>query len=540
MPRSSETSAIPSILLHPANRKRFVSILDRLIAEAEASEADRARMQEERRRQAESVRDEKSRAATRERCKSLAAFVREAWPVLEPVAEYHHNWHVDAICQHLEAVTDGRITRLLINVPPGSMKSLLVSVFWPAWEWAQGKTSLRYITTSFAADATTRDTRKMRDLILSDWFQALWPEVTLVRKGDTAVSNDATGYRESSAFGSLTSKRGDRLIIDDPHSVKTAESEDERNTTTRLFREGALNRLNSQEHSAIVVIMQRLHEKDISGTILSLKMGYVHLMLPMEFDPDRRCRTKIGFVDPRTRRGELLDPIRFPEHVLKQMRSDFTAYAWAGQYQQTPQPREGGMFKRRDFTIVDAIPSEAVRKVRRWDLAASIAKDGGDPDWTAGVKMSTDGRKFYVEHVERFRETGAAVRRAIRNTASADGRACEIVIPQDPGQAGKDQAESIIAENAGYVIKAERETGAKETRAEPMAAQAEAGNVCILRGDWNESFLDEMCNFPTWGHDDQFDAAAGAFNALAGIQGPMRISRDELKKIAMAGNRRMR
>jgi hypothetical protein len=150
-------------------------------------------------------------------CQTLAGFVREAWPTLEPNAGYAHNWHIDAICQHLEAVTAGKITRLLINVPPGSMKSLLVSVLWPCWEWSRGLRSLRYVCTSFNDLPVTRDSRKARDLILSPWYQSLWPEVVLTRAGETSFANSSTGTREGVPFGSLTSQRGDRLIIDDPH-----------------------------------------------------------------------------------------------------------------------------------------------------------------------------------------------------------------------------------------------------------------------------------------------------------------------------------
>jgi len=466
--------------------------------------------------------------AIRKRCKTLSGFVREAWHILEPVAPYIHSWHIDAICQHLEAITFGRINRLLINVPPGSMKSLLVSVFWPAWEWAQGYGSYRYITTSFAEDATTRDTRKMRNLVTSEWYQSLFPHIKLVRTGETGIENSATGFRESSAFGSLTSKRGDRLIIDDPHSIKTAESEQQRNATTLLFREGALNRLNDQQRSAIVVVMQRLHEFDMSGIILLYDMAFVHLCLPMEFERERRCSTAIGFTDPRTREGELLDPVRFPIEVVRGLQRDQGSHAYAGQYQQRPSAREGGMFKQAWFQIVDAVPAEARFKVRRWDLAGCLDEPGSEPDWKVGCKMSTDHERFYVEHVERMREKGAKVRKAIKNMASQDGRHCHIVIPQDPGQAGKEQAASIIAENAGYVIRAERETGAKDTRAEPFSVQCEAGNVYLVKGPWNQAFIDELCAFPA-GHDDQVDAASGAFNYLAAGPGPMKINPEVLK-----------
>lgn len=481
---------------------------------------------------------EKNAEAIRGRCKTLVGFVREAWHVLEPNATYVHSWHIAAICEHLEAVTAGKITRLLINVPPGSMKSLLVSVLWPAWEWGpQSLPSLRYLTTAFNDGPVKRDTRKCRDLIASKWFQTLWPAVRLTRTGETSFANDSTGTREGVAFGSLTSQRGDRLIIDDPHSTDTAESPAERLATTRRFREGAQNRLNDQKRSAIVIVMQRLHKDDVSGVIEQLKMDYVVLCLPMKFEIERRCTTILGFKDPRTYDGELLDPVRFPSEEVEKLKRDMGSYAFAGQYQQRPSSREGGMFKRAWFAIVDAIPVDTrAEQVRAWDLAASVPKPGADPDWTVGIKMTKVEGKFYIEDVQRFRDSAAVVRRSIKNLAGQDGRRCKIRIPQDPGQAGKDQSQSIIGENAGYVITAGRPTGDKATRAAPFSAQCEAGNVFLLRGDWNEAFIDEVTMFPQ-GHDDQVDAASDAFNLLAPSRGPMKIS-EEARRAAMQGARR--
>ena len=449
--------------------------------------------------------------------------------MLEPAAVFKPNWHIDAVCDHLTAVTSGEINRLLINVPPGTMKSLLASVMWQAWEWGpMGRPSTRYLSTSFNDGPVTRDTRKTRDLIWSEWYQALWPEVKLIRVGETSFANSKTGTREGVAFRSLTSQRGDRLTIDDPHSTESAESDTDRATTTRMFREGAQNRLNDQKKSAIVCIMQRLHPNDVSGVIEQYRMNYCRLMLPMEYDPKRAFVNGIGFRDPRQQDGELLDPVRFPQDVLDKLKNDLGPHAYAGQYQQRPSNREGGMFKRHWFKIVDAVPAEAKRAVRRWDLAASLPKPGSDPDWTAGVKMLTDGRRYYISDVAHFRESALAVRAAIRNHACMDGAACKIVVPQDPGQAGKDQAESIIAENVGFNIRAVRETGDKGTRAEPLAAQMEAGNVYLLRAAWNEKFIDELCSFPI-GHDDMLDASAGALNELAGTPAPLNITADVLK-----------
>lgn len=465
--------------------------------------------------EAERQRIAKDAERIRARCQTLAGFVREAWHVLEPRATYTHGWHIDAICQHLEAVTAGRINRLLINVPPGSSKSLLVSVMWQAWEWGpRGLASMRYLTTSFNDGPVKRDTRKCRDLMLSDWYRSLWPEVELNRTGETSFSNTATGTREGVPFGSLTSQRGDRLVIDDPHSTETAESSADRLATTRKFREGAQNRLNDQEQSAIVVIMQRLHEEDVSGVIASVGMEYVHLMLPMEFEPERVCTTGIGFTDPRSVEGELLDPVRFPRDAVEKLKRDMGSYAYAGQYQQRPAPRSGGMFQRGDFEIVDAVPAGG-KRCRAWDFAASKEKPGKQPDWTVGLRMLYVGGTFYVEHVERGRWSPGEVEKKLKNTATQDGIAVTIRMPQDPGAAGKADAETKVKLLVGYRSKVAPVSGEKATRAQPAAAQAEAGNVKLVRGSWNAAFLDEVCTFPSGQFDDQVDAFADALNELA-------------------------
>lgn len=505
------SSEVEAVLRLPRAEK------EKLLPDIEAWARARAAKAEEARRAGFAA----SIAQVRARCATLAGFVREAWPVLEPNTPLVWNWHLDALCMHLEAVSNGQITRLLINIPPGSSKSMIVSVMWQAWEWGpRGLPSMRFLTTSFNDGPVKRDTRKTRDLIASEWFRSLWPDVTLTRTGETSFANGLTGTREGVAFGSLTSQRGDRLIIDDPHSTQTAESDVERARTVRQFQEGAINRLNDQTKSAIVVVMQRLHEDDVAGVILKSKMGFEHLCLPMEFEPDRRCRTSIGFVDPRTYDGELLDPIRFPREVIERDFKVF-AYSWAGQYQQRPAPREGGLFKRHWFQIVDAIPVEATKRVRSWDIGAT--KGGGDPTVGLKARRVPDG-VFYIENVVREQFGPAEVEQLIKATASQDGTACPITIPEDPGAAGKAYAETLVGKLAGYPVKRIRPTGDKQTRATPAAAQAEAGNIKLLRGPWNEAFLDEICTFPAGAHDDQVDALADAVNELALAPPPVRVA----------------
>jgi len=402
-----------------------------------------------------------------------------------------------------------------MNVPPGTMKSLLTAVIWPAWEWGpRGLPSNRFISTAHKQDLAVRDNMKCRRLIQSKWFQERWPlTLTSDQNAKTKFENDRTGFREAMAFTSMTGARGDRVILDDPLSADDANSPAALLAAELTFLEALPTRVNN-ENSAIVVIMQRLHERDTSGLIIEKGLPYTHLMLPMRFEPDRRCVTSIGFEDPRTYEGELLFHERFPETQVAELERTLGSYAASGQLQQRPTPRSGGMFQRGDFEIVDAVPAGA-KRCRAWDFAASVPKAGKQPDWTVGLRMAHVGGVFYVEDVVRDRWSPGDVERNLKNTASQDGTSVRIRMPQDPGAAGKADANTKIKLLAGYAVKAIPVTGDKATRAKPASAQAEAGNVKLVRGAWNQAFLDEVCTFPHGQFDDQVDAFADALNELA-------------------------
>jgi predicted phage terminase large subunit-like protein len=289
---------------------------------------------------------------------SLAEFIRQAWHVIEPGQPYVHGWHVDFICEHLEAITDTvemddgtPYNRLLINIPPGFSKSLILNVFWPAWEWGpRNMPHLRYVCAAHKVEnLSARDSRRMRQLITSEWYQARWGDrVSLARDQNEKLNfvNSAQGFRIATSITSLTGIRGDRVLIDDPHSVDSAASETQRESEVTTFLEAIPSRLNNPISSAIVVIMQRLHEEDVSGVIIDKKLGYDHVMLPMRYDPGRAHPTKLGLEDPRSEEGELLFPARFPLDVVERDERAMGPYAAAGQFQQSPEPRGGGVIKR--------------------------------------------------------------------------------------------------------------------------------------------------------------------------------------------------
>lgn len=334
----------------------------------------------------------------REVCqRSLSGFVRKAWKVLEPEHPYVYGWHIAAVCEHLEAVTNGEITRLLINIPPGTAKSMMTAVFWPAWEWGpKGNESMRFIGASYSQDNALRDNLKMRRLIESDWYQELWPvKLTHDQNQKTYFENEKTGWRQACPVGSMTGKRGDRVLWDDPHSVEDAYSKPALKEATRIFKETLPTRLNNPKSSAIVVVMQRLAEQDVSGLILANDYGYEHLMLPMEYEAKRCCVTSIGFSDPREEEGELLFPERFPVDVVDRDKKIMGALASAGQLQQRPAPLGGNLVKGEWFGRYKVLPKLQYRNI--YADTASKTKERNDYSVFGCYGLTDDGHVCVID-----------------------------------------------------------------------------------------------------------------------------------------------
>jgi predicted phage terminase large subunit-like protein len=309
----------------------------------------------------------------------------------------------------------------------------------------------------------------------------------------------------------------------------------------RFWSEQLPNRLNPEGPGAFIVIMQRTHARDLSGHIIANEFGadlcditewtphtWRHICLPARFEKNHphpmrtdlyRSGTGKPWRDDR-QEGEALWPTMFPLEELDRRAASLTEYAIAGQLQQRPTAREGGMFKRSWFegTFVESIDIQPDTKwVRHWDLAGSTRAEA---DYSVGLKLGRmpDGR-FVVGDVIRVRAEGHEVRQLVKTTAQRDGRHCEVSLPKDPGQAGKVQATDFVKMLAGWDVHAEAETGDKETRAQPVAAQAYHGNLLIRRANWNEEFLEEVCLFPAAPHDDQVDALSGAFARFVTVVG---------------------
>lgn len=506
----------------------------------------------------------------------LIAFVRYFWPILEPATPLVDGWPLWAMCEHLEAVTFGEITRLLINVPPGFMKSLLVDVFFPAWEWGPiGKTHYRYVTFSYSSSLTERDNGRFRDLLVSVPYQKLYgPLKTAIEEADQSepqagvglrnktiikVMNSKTGWKLASSVGGVgTGERGDRVVIDDPINIKESGSEIILTETARWFRESISSRFNNLESGALIIIMQRVHEDDISGVVLSEGFDYCHLMIPWEFDASRQTdddgialQTDIGWSDPRcneddpeANNGEPAWPERFTPQAMARTKHEVGPYAWAGQYQQAPAPRGGGIFQRDWWQLWES--TDGKFPVFEFLVAsldsAFTEKEQNDPSGLTvwGVFVDKQGhRRVMLVHAWRKHLQFSGPKTGHEPNESKDAyrrRAMPTwgLIEWVADTCRRFKVDRLLIEAKASGISAGQELqkrhglegwaiqlcpvkGDKVARA--LAVQATFSQLMIYAParDWAEMVIDEMAVFPKGKYDDLTDSATQAIKHLRGV-----------------------
>lgn len=457
-------------------------------------------------------------AIERELCrKSFAHFVQRAWPHIIP-DRLQWNWHMDAMAEHLQALANGEIPshRLLINVPPGASKSTMVGVMYPAWLWGpHGQPHHRYIGAAHEQGLAVRDNRFMRELVNSEWYQRLWP---LTLKGDQNeklyFENEARGFRQACAVASMTGRRGHTIGLDDPLSPEKAHSDAEREKAIRVLSETIPTRLNDPATSAIVIVMQRLHERDPSGYVLSEALGYEHLCIPMEFEPDRARTTCIGWRDPRTQGGELMFPDRFPPEVVERDKKALGSYAWAGQMQQRPSPAGGGIFRDEWWRYADVAPPISHRVI----YVDTAQKTKQENDYTVFQcwGKAREGQVVMLDMVRGKFEAPELLERgrAFWNKHKAEmglGSLREMKVEDKVSGTGLIQT---LRREGIPVTPIKRDTD-KLTRAYDAAPYVESGNVILMRKCPHLSdFLAEASAFPNGAHDDTLDPMMDAVTDL--------------------------
>jgi predicted phage terminase large subunit-like protein len=482
--------------------------------------------------------------------RSLFEFTKEFWPVIideDPI----WNWHIPFICNEIETLLWHVISRkakpydLVINVSPGTTKTTVCSVMFPAWAWVarppagfapdverawalkaardedprpKGR-NLRFITGSYASDITLKSSSLSRDIIRSDKYQSYFPEIRLRADQDAKsdYSNTTKGARFSTSVGArVMGTHAHIQVMDDPVDPEQALSDADR-LRANNFMDNLNTRTVDKRLTPLILIMQRLHEDDPTAHVLKRRKNVRHVKLP--------CDDSWDIQPPELREkyeGGLFDQVRMGQDVLDDQRRILGSYKYAGQFGQDPRPREGGMFQKHWFEIVDAAPSGG-QDIRGWDLAASKKKQGAAGNAqaaTSGVKVKIVGGRLldgklvggtvYILDDVNLHGTSGKVQTAMRNTATQDGTDCVQDIPQDPGQAGKAQVRDLVRNLHGFIVRHSVESGDKVVRADPLSAQVEAGNVKLVKGDWNDEYLDEVSFFPN-GRKDRVDATVRAY-----------------------------
>ena len=462
--------------------------------------------------------------------KSLAEFCQQMWPVLEPGTPLAWGWMHDAICEHLEAVTAGEIRNLIINIPPRFLKSTIVSVMWPAWEWLS-KPHLRYLTSSYDLNLATRDARRTRDVMLSPRYQAMITDpVTGARKWafksdqnvKTYYENDHAGTRICTAPSAAgTGHGGDRVMVDDPHNVKKAESDEQRQQVADWWGKTMSSRRNDMNKSARIIVMQRLHETDLTGVCLE-KGGYDHLCLPVMYEPDHphKSKTNLHFVDPREDEGELLMEERFNADNVDEQQVELGTYGFVGQYLQRPAPADGVILKKPWFRRYEFVPVEWDLLISSWDVAFKGKNDQDEAEkvknrsWVVGQVWCAVGANAYLLDEVRGRwdilETIAAMKRIREKWPKATAHLME-------NKANGPAIVTMVRDKIPGVIEVEPD-GSKVQRCQAVSPVYEAGNIWVPEERVAifdvEDHVQELITFPFGKADDRVDCATQAVNHL--------------------------
>ena len=467
---------------------------------------------------------------------SLYEFVRQAWSVVEPGVPFVPSWHIEAICDHLAAITGGELRRLLINIPPRHSKSTIVSVIWPCWEWLTDPAQ-KFLCASYSGVLTIRDNVKARRLLQSPWYLERWGHMFNLASDQNQkgrFENDKTGYRiATSVGGTATGEGGSRLVLDDPHGAQAAQSEVIRESDLEWFDQVWSTRLNDPKRDAMITIMQRLHEKDVSGHILEDIGGWEHLMIPAEWDGVRR-KTVLGPYDPRTVKGELICPERFGPAEITRLKQLLGAYGTSGQLQQDPVPSESGLLKTEFFKKWphDTPLPQFEYILQSYDCAFTEHSNGDPTAFTAWAVFTHKGERnvmlidAWSEHLgypalrqraidEWSAEYGGTQQKGQRGAPTRARRPDRVLI--EAKASGQSLLQDLrlakvpaVGYNPGNADKVSRAHQAAPTLELGLLWIPESGKNPGQFVSWAAEFLKQLKKFPVAEHDDFVDSASQA------------------------------
>jgi predicted phage terminase large subunit-like protein len=503
---------------------------------------------------------------------SLAEFLAQSWGAFDS-SPFMSNWHIGAIAEHLEAVTAGQIARLLINQPPRTGKTNLIAIAWPCWTWALEPdeelplrgAGVRFLCASYGANKAEADGVTARRLIGSEWYQARWGDrVRIARDRDNQSQYDTLegGSRISTGIPESLGKGGAIRIVDDPTKPDEVESDLQRNATLRAYDEIWRTRSNDPVHGAEVIVMQRLHENDLSGHVLAEAGGssIVHLMLPMEYDSRRHCHTVIGFDDPRKIEGAMLWPARFsPAWAVKTERL-MGPHSWAGQMNQIPTTRGGGIIPREWWRVwppegqedswtreVDVDGAKVLRMLYP-DLDFVLLSvdtaytEKEENDWSActvwGSFEMSGNPKIILLEAWRERLELRALTLKILDTARRRKADAVLIEAKASGLSVIQELRRLMREGE-FTIFAESPKGDKVARLHAVSPAFSAGLVFAPARKWADMVMDEVSQFPRSKWKDLTDTVSAGVKKLRDlgvVQHTDEVETERLEGLTFKGN----
>ncbi|MCJ2056775.1 phage terminase large subunit [Methylobacterium sp. J-048] len=444
----------------------------------------------------------------------LAAFVHRTFQALEPGTPYLHSWHHDHLAWQLRRVARGEFKRLIINVPPRSMKSITVSVAFSAWLLGHDPTR-RIIAVSYAADLARKLSLDTRSVMESGWFRELFPDCILVprRQRDLELSTTLRGGRLAVGLGGgLTGRGADVILVDDPMKAIDAFSAAERRRVIEFYEGTLVSRLNDKANGAIVVVMQRLHADDLCGYLRERApedWTVVELPAMAVQDEEFRLSDRLGHIHRRAR-GEVLQPEREPRDVLEGLRRQLGTLTYSAQYQQAPVPAEGNVIRRSwlRYCAEADWPEDFERVVVSWDTASTL---GETSDWSVGTVWGALGLDYYLLDVVRERLEAPELRREIVSLSRHWRADATLIEDTELGRALRQD----LRRTGHLSAILHRSRFDKEARLLAQAARFEAGQVHLpADAPWLADYVGELLAFPNGRHDDQVDSTSQALDHL--------------------------
>lgn len=440
----------------------------------------------------------------------LASFVHKTFTTLEPGTPFRGNWHHQAVNYELGRVARGEVRRLIINVPPRSMKSICCSVAFPAWLLGRDPTR-RIICVSYAHELARKLAVDFRSVVESPWYRQLFPAlgIELRRQRTTEIVTTAHGYRLASSVGGSVMGRGaDVIIIDDPIKPEDAWSEALRRKANEFYDNTLYTRLNDKTRGAIVIVMQRLHEDDLVGHVLAQEDWKV-LSIPAISTEDREYRLGPGPHDVYHRAaGELLHAEREPKYVLDGLRRTLGSLSFSAQYMQTPLPVEGNIIKREWLRFYDIVPEPLDLVMVSWDTASTESEES---DFSVGTVWGLKGGLIYLLDVRRGKYEVPELRREIITAHDQHRASATLIEDSDIGRAVGQE----LRRSRRVMPLMHRPRYDKQARLLAQSPRFEEGRILLPRNaPWLAAYIDELLGFPRARHDDQVDSSSQALEWL--------------------------